>query len=124
MDLRPALIVPSLVALACWGCASVPDPKDEIAEARLAVEQAERDRAEEHAPVEMRMAREKLDRAQQEIEDKDYNDAREQAEQAEVDAELALAKARHARQVAAADEMERTVRALAEEAGGDEHDTR
>jgi hypothetical protein len=115
MDRHLALVI-SFVALACWGCASTPNPRDDIAKARLAVEQAEQERAEEFAPVEMRMAREKLERAEKEIEDEDYTDAVEQAEQAEVDAALALAKARNARQQAAADEMERTLRALAEEA--------
>lgn len=96
-------------------CASTPDPRGPIAQAELAIEQAEQARAAEHAPLEMRIARENYERARLERDDGDETDALRAAEKAEADALLAIAKARVARERATNEQLSDTVRAVEEE---------
>jgi hypothetical protein len=84
-------------ALLAAGCASVPEPKGEVANADLALRKAEAVNAAEFAPLDSRLAREKLEKARLELEAEKYLEARRLAEEAEVDALVAEAKARSAR---------------------------
>ena len=89
-----ALVGSGLLALAC---ASVPAPTGEIAKADLALRKAEAVNAAELAPLDARLAREKLEKAKLEMKDGNNAEARRLAEEAEVDALAAEAKARSQR---------------------------
>jgi hypothetical protein len=69
----------------------------------------------EAAPLEMRMARDKLARANAAMAAKDYDAARSLAEESEVDAQLAGVKSRSGQSSKAATEVEDASRALREE---------
>ncbi len=76
-----------------YGCSTSKPPTDALAQAELGVRAARDANAEELAPLNLRSAREKLDKAKQAIANKRYDDARRFAESAQVDAELAEAEA-------------------------------
>ena len=95
--------------LLALGCASVPDPKPEIAKAELAVRKAESVNAAELAPLDSRLARDKLEKAKLEQGKKNYLKARQLAEEAEVDALFAEATARSTRVQRSTDEKRNQV---------------
>jgi len=108
----------AVVVVACLGlaCASKPPPRDALAKAEEAVARARAQDAAEHAPLALRKAEDKLAQARDASRDDDeYGKARRLAEQAEVDAQLALVEAERAQAEEAHDEVERGVRALDEE---------
>ena len=82
-------------ALALAACASPPPPKEQMAVANSAVDQATGNAAE--APAELTTARDKLTRANAAMARKDYVAARQLADEAAADAALAQATARTAR---------------------------
>lgn len=84
-------------ALLGAACASVPVPKGEVANADLALRKSEAVNASELAPLDARLAREKLEKAKLEMGEEKYQSARRLAEEAEVDALVAEAKARSTR---------------------------
>ena len=84
-------------AVALAGCASVPPPTEQIAVSKEAVSNAISAGGNEFAPADMRVAQDKLDRANQAMATKDYRNAELLAEQAQADAQLAAAKARSAK---------------------------
>jgi hypothetical protein len=85
------------MALLAAACASVPEPKGEVANADLALRKAEAVNAAEFAPLDARLAREKLEAARLAVQDEEYLKARRLAEEAEVDALVAEAKTRETR---------------------------
>ena len=76
------------------GCASDPAPEAELAAAEVAVDEAEDANAPAQASGPYELARDKLDRAREAVEDGEMLEARRLAEQALVDAQLAEAEAR------------------------------
>ena len=84
-------------AVVIAGCASVPPPTEQIAVSKQAVSNAISAGGNEFAPADMRAAQDKLDRAIQAMTAEDYKKARLLAEQAQVDAQLAAARARSAK---------------------------
>ncbi|MDO8704272.1 MAG: DUF4398 domain-containing protein [Sulfuricaulis sp.] len=84
-------------AVAIAGCASIPPPTEQIAVSKVAVSNATIAGGNEFASADMRAAQDKLDRAIQAMTAEDYKNARLLAEQAQVDAQLAAAKARSAK---------------------------
>jgi hypothetical protein len=98
------------------GCAKdIPPPDEQLALAGAAVAKAENAEAFRYAPVELNAAREKLNKAEKLVEQEEYVEARRLAEKAEVDANLAFAKARTAAAQEAAAEVQKTIRTLQEE---------
>jgi Domain of unknown function (DUF4398) len=97
------------------GCASDPAPEAEIAAAEVAVDDAEEANAPAQASGPYELARDKLDRAREAVEDGEMIEARRLAEQALVDAQLAEAEARSevARQNAA--ELRASIEAIQDE---------
>jgi hypothetical protein len=91
----PALILLLLMIVA--GCAQPRIPMAEIDEAARAVAAARAADAGDHAPMELRFAEERLAAARTAADDRDGARAGMLAEQALVNAELAVAKARAAR---------------------------
>jgi Domain of unknown function (DUF4398) len=75
-------------------CASVPAPVQEVAAAERAVQAAAEADAEILAPAELDKARRKLDAAKGALQEQQHLEARQLAEQAVVDAELAQITAR------------------------------
>jgi hypothetical protein len=75
------------------GCSTIGPPKDSLAAADLAVQQANKSKASQYAPLELRKAMDKLDEAKRAMTKEEYTTARRLAEEALVDAQLAEAKA-------------------------------
>lgn len=105
----------SLMILTLAACASTPPPDAEMALGKAAMGQAQSAGGNEYAPAEMRMAREKLERAQVAINDKQYAQARLLAEEAQVDARLAQSKSASAKADKAATVVKEDGRVLREE---------
>ena len=112
MRMRRSLLSVALVAAGCAG--TPPTEKVEVAEA--AVQQADTSGAAEQAALELRLAREKLERARVAMADERYVAARRLAEQAQVDALLAEAKAQSAEALERAREMRDSIESLRGEA--------
>jgi hypothetical protein len=109
--------VSMLVALPAFaGCASVPPPVDQLAVSRAAIEQARANGALAAAPADYERALERMRAAEAANRDERYRDARLLAEEAEVDARAALAKADAARSRQALAEIEQSLQALRQEA--------
>jgi len=89
---RGILIGGVVVSLA--GCASEPAPEAEIAAAEVAVDDAEKVNAPAQASGPYELARDKLDRAREAMEDGENLEARRLAEESLADAQLAAAQAR------------------------------
>ena len=93
------------------GCAGNP-PKEEIASAQTLVQRAEQEGAAQFAPRPLREAKDKIERAEGEVNDDDYSDARRLAQQAQADAKLAAVEADREKTKEAVAELSRTVQAL------------
>lgn len=109
---------PGAIGLACAlaACATLPPPTEELAAARAAIKSAEVANAATSAPIELTQAREKLTAAQLAVRDDESVRARRLAEEAQVDAQLAQAKASTARTREGLSQAEAALRALREEA--------
>lgn len=99
-------------AILVAGCASAPAPVEQMAVSRAAVNSASVDAAIEFAPIELQSAMDKMNAAEQAMAAKDYVRARQLAEQAQVDAKLAVAKARSGKAQKAADALQEENRVL------------
>ena len=90
----PAAALAATLALALGACGSSPKkPGTELAMSDAALQRAEVAGAREHAPIELRTAREKKEMADRRMVEEEYVEARRLSEQALADAELAEAKA-------------------------------
>lgn len=98
-------------------CASTPPPTDTITRAEVLVDEAEEAGSQEHAPLELRNARKKLQDAQAAFEQEEYKRAKRLAEQAQVDAQLAEQKALSAKAKSSVREIESDMRLLRQEIG-------
>ena len=96
MKASGARTLPALEVLAIAGCASAP-PTTEIAASEAALGAAVQAGANQAAPAEMALARQKLMLMRRSMQAGDYKPARWLAEQARVDAELASIKALNVR---------------------------
>ena len=112
---RQSLAAVAAGAAMLAGCASVPAPREQMAVSRQAVANAVSAGGTEFAPLEMRSAQEKLDRANRAMDKEDYEEARRLAEQAQADARLAEKKAQAVKAERAANVTQEDIRALREE---------
>jgi hypothetical protein len=103
-------IICATVAIA--GCAGRRPPTAQMSAAATRVVAAEDADASRYAPLEMRVAREKLDGAEKAAYDHDNDEAKRLAEESSADAELAQAKADAEKARRTADEMRKAVDAL------------
>jgi len=85
-----------LTVLLLSACTTVKPAPDAFNDAEQAIEAAVRAGAEEHSPVELRFAREKLAEANYGMEQKSYEKAIYLIEQSEINSELAIEKSRTA----------------------------
>ena len=100
------------------GCSSTPAPNADIAVAKTALTSATAAGGAEFAPVELKTAQDKLDRAEQLITKKDkdnYEEARRLAVEAGVDAKAAETKALAAKSEKTLQDSQESRRALQEE---------
>jgi hypothetical protein len=97
------------------GCASVPPPTEQMAVSKSAIANAVSAGGNDYAPVEMRSAQEKLDRARRAMDKEDYESARRLAEEAQADARLAETLAHSAKARKAASVTQEDSRVLREE---------
>ncbi len=84
-------------AIYVTGCASIPAPTEQMAVSKMAVTNASSAGGNEFAPLQLKSAMEKMDAAEQAMNQEKYVLARRLAEQAQVDAQLAAATARSAK---------------------------
>ena len=92
--MRNLLIV--IASLFLVSCATAKPAPDAFNDAEEAIDAAIRAGAEEHSPVELRFAREKLEEAHKGMEYKQYDKAIYLVEQSEINSELAIEKSRAA----------------------------
>jgi len=103
-------------ALGTYGCTSLKTPATaDVAVSKAAVDNAASADGAEYAPVEMRLAREKLTLANKALVAKDYELASQLAKEARADARLAQGKANSAKAQAAASALDSDLRVLDEE---------
>lgn len=97
------------------GCAGMPAPVEQIAVSKAAISSAGSVGGSEYAPVEFKSAVNKMDAAEQAMVLKNYPQAKQLAEQAQVDAQLATVTARAAKAQKAAGELQEDNRILRQE---------
>jgi len=85
-----------LILLLLSACATTKPADNSFSSAEIAIETAVQAGAEEHSPVELRFAREKLAEAHKGMEYKQFDKAIYLIDQSEINSELALAKTRAA----------------------------
>lgn len=114
--LQPALIGALIFGTAgIAGCTNAKPPTNMLMETEAEIENARELGAQEHAPVELLDAEDKLARAKSAIEKKQYDEARNFLEQASVDAEYAAVKSRSTRIKSAASTVNEDIEVLKKE---------
>lgn len=103
------------VATLAAGCASTPEPTEQLVAARQAVTAAEQAQAVEHAADLMTESRTKLGLAEAAVRDDEMERAARLADEARVDAELAVARSTAMKAEAVNDEMRRGNETLRDE---------
>ncbi len=107
--------VTAISAIVMAGCASIPAPTEQMAVSRAAVVNALSDGSNEFAPLQLKSAMEKMNAAERAMTDRNYELARQLAEQVQLDAKLAGAMARSAKAQKAADALQEDSRVLRQE---------
>ena len=100
------------------GCAStptIPPPTDQMALSRAAISSASSAGGSEYAPVQLKSAMDKMDGAERAMGTKNYGLARQMAEEAQVDAQLAAATARASKAQKAANALQQSDQVLKKE---------
>lgn len=111
---KAGLVALMMVILA--GCAAhVPAPEQQVTLATQSIAQAESSGAVEFAPAELKSARDKLNQADLAMDRKENTLARQLADEAMVDANLAEAKARSAKSQKVVAELKESIRILQQE---------
>jgi putative cell wall-binding protein len=109
----------AMALLACGlgaGCATQgPVPTEQLTMARTLVEQADKANAQRYAPADLQRAHDELSSAEKAVNDRKYDDARRYAENAQVDADLASARASSGEAQRAAQEVNRSIDSLKQE---------
>lgn len=106
--------VSAVAAIFIAGCAGTP-PIEQMTIAKVAVSNATSAGGNEFAPLPLKSAMDKMDAAERAMTAEDYELARQLAEQAQVDAQLAAATARSAKAQKAANALQEGNRVLRQE---------
>ena len=109
---RQGLLMSVGVVLLLAACSSVPVPTEQLTRAQTTIVDANTAGAGAMAPVELKAAQDKYDAAQKAVADHDNEKAKYLAEQAEVDAQVAAAKARDVKSQTAAAAVQADLRVL------------
>lgn len=107
-----------IVIVSLSGCGSVSDlTKERVSRSEVAVQQAQQTIGNSEAgAVELQRARDSLSQAQQALKNNDEKQAERAAQQAQLNADLAVAKSQSASARKAAEELQASIRALRNEA--------
>jgi hypothetical protein len=117
MDFRGLFAGPAVaVAFLAAACSAHQKPIAAVAQAELAVKQADQSTAPHYAEYDLRLAREKLARARERLAHDDYEEARWLAEEALVDAQLAEVKAESVEARAAAAQTRASIETIRNDA--------
>lgn len=108
----PLLAVATMVLV---GCAGAQPPNEQMAVTQAAVARAEQAQAYQFAPVAFNAAQEKLSQARVEMERRNFEAARQLAEKAEVDAELAYFTARSTQSQQVVEQLRESIQTLQRE---------
>ncbi|MDA8329361.1 MAG: DUF4398 domain-containing protein [Betaproteobacteria bacterium] len=119
-DLKPNQILHRIgitigTAMLIAGCASTPAPTEQMATSRAAINNASSAGGEEYAPLQLQSAKAKMDAAEQAMKAENYVLARRLAEEAQADADLAVAMARSDKAAKAAKAVQQDSHALRQE---------
>ncbi len=115
-QLKPSpLFISGTMAILISGCAGVAPPVEQMAVSKVAVTNATNAGGNEFAPLLLKLARDKMAGAEQAMATKDYVIARQLAEQAQADAQLAAATARSTKAQKAASALQDSNRVLRQE---------
>lgn len=87
--------ITAMAALLMAGCAGIPAPTEQLAVSKDAVESASSAGGNEYAPLQLKSAMDKMDAAQQAMTAENYALAKQLAEEAQVDAQLAWRDSPH-----------------------------
>lgn len=109
------LAVAGVWLLMLAACATTPPDPRVLDNAEQAISRAETAGGAEHAPLELRLANRRLDEARQAIVDGDAQAARHRADEAEIEAQLALARTQAALARRALAERREVLEALQQE---------
>lgn len=104
-----------LAASALGGCASQPKPTAQLVRASTLVSQAEKDGAQRYAAADLQRARDELSSAQTAEADGKYDSARDFADKAAVDADLASARASSGKAQQSAEQVHHSLDTLREQ---------
>jgi len=104
------ILIPFMV-----GCAQKVAPVENITSAEMAIKVAEESGASVHAPLELKIATDKLNQAKAAMEQKQFDEARRLADEAMLDAQLAEAKSRSEKAKKVAKEMQGSIDTLRQE---------
>ena len=105
----------TLVVATLAGCANSSAPTEQIEASMAAVNNAKNAGGEKFSPQQFKFAAQKLEAAERAMAEKDYRHARQLAEQAQVDAQLAAVMARSVKAHKTARELQEDNRALQQE---------
>jgi hypothetical protein len=108
-----ALVGAALLVLS--GCSSAPVPTEQLAVSKTQIDSATTAGGTEFAPLELKMAHEKLDAANKAVADKENEKAARFASEAQVDAKLAETKALSAKAQKAVAETQEHLRTMQQE---------
>lgn len=103
------------VAALMAGCATVPPPIEQMANSKTAISNADSAGSSELAPLELKLAMQKMDGAEKAMDEKNYALAERLAQQSQVDAQLASVTARSIKARKTADALQESSRVLRQE---------
>ena len=97
------------------GCATKVAPTEDLLKAEMAIKEAEAHNATMNAPLEMKLANEKLTQAKAEVEKEQFEKARQLAEEALYDAKYAEAKSRSEKAKKSTQDLKDSIQTLRQE---------
>ncbi len=106
-----------IALLTMTACAGAPVPNEKLSQAEQAIATAQQDNASVNAPLDLRMAQDKLGMARNAVSQEENVTAGRFADEATVDAQVADARTRTARAEALSREMQDSIQALRAEIG-------
>jgi outer membrane murein-binding lipoprotein Lpp len=113
----PGTLVAAAILGTCgiWGCANTKPPADMITQTEAEIDKAKDLGAQEHAPVELLDAEDKLAKAKTAVNEEQYAKAEKILEKALVDAEYAAVKSQSAKAKSAASTVDEGIETLRQE---------
>ncbi|HLG19180.1 MAG TPA: DUF4398 domain-containing protein [Bdellovibrionota bacterium] len=102
-------------AVILLGCSHARPPTDILSTAEATLREAEKPETMSAAPLDVQMAKEKLEKAKKAMSDEEYDQARRMAEQAMVDAQVAQSKGAADKSKRLSEEASKTMETLRKE---------